>query len=203
MTFTTVLNSTLLTLGPIVVVYHALDMTAKGGWSTACQSAGINVLCQALKLISMALLAPVLFLISGNEDRELQWTSILLNSILGAAIDGYAIFRVVGDKKLMTHTPRKSHKIMAVAIGWALAEVTAMRLVKILATEFMEDAFRVEALVSSFTGLFDFIKIIGIAFLVEKVARRGSQYSESHAIIYASIFLLTLVSEYSNYQLSS
>lgn len=45
MTFTTVLNSTLLTLGPIVAAYHALDMTAKGGWSATWQSAGINVLC--------------------------------------------------------------------------------------------------------------------------------------------------------------
>ena len=45
MTFTTVLNSLLLTLGPIVVTYHALDITSKGGWSTSCQSTGINVLC--------------------------------------------------------------------------------------------------------------------------------------------------------------
>ena len=45
MTFTTVLNSTLLILGPIVATYHALDITAKGGWTTTCQSAGINVLC--------------------------------------------------------------------------------------------------------------------------------------------------------------
>lgn len=74
MTFTTVINSTLLTLGPIIVTYFALDMTTKGGWSTSLKSSGINVLCQALKLISMALLTPILFLINSNEDRELQWT---------------------------------------------------------------------------------------------------------------------------------
>ena len=61
---------------------------------------------------------------------------------------------------------------MAVAVGWAFAEITAMRLVKILATEFMEDDFRAEALISSFTSLFDFIRIIGITFLIEKLTRR-------------------------------
>ena len=45
MTFTTVLNSTLLNLGPIIVTYIALDITGKGGWTTSCQSAGINMLC--------------------------------------------------------------------------------------------------------------------------------------------------------------
>ena len=125
----------------------------------------------------MALLTPILFLVNSNEDRELQWTQILLNSVSGAAIDGYAIYRVVSDKKLMAHAPRKSNKIMAVAVGWAFAEITAMRLVKILATEFVEDDFRVEALISSFTSLFDFIRIIGITFLIEKLTRRINQQS--------------------------
>ena len=88
---------------------------------------------------------------------------------------------------------------MAVAIGWALAEIAAMRLVKILATEFVEDDFRIEALISSFTSLFDFIRIIGVTFLMEKLTRRINQQSQSHMIIYVSIFLVTLVSEYSNY----
>ena len=147
----------------------------------------------------MALFTPILFLGSGGEDRELQWTQILLNAILGAAIDGYAIYSVVSNKKVMAHAPRKSTKIMAVAIGWAFAEVIALRLAKTLASEVTGDDFRVEALVSSFTSLFDFIRIIGTTFLIEKLTRRGSQGSPGHTTICASIFLLTLVSEYSNY----
>ena len=101
----------------------------------------------------------------------------MLNSVLGAAIDGYAIYWIISDKKLMAHAPRKSNKIMAVAIGWAFAETTAMRLVKILATEFIEDDFRVEALIASFTSVFDFIRIIGTTFLIEKLTRRSGQHS--------------------------
>ena len=96
-----------------------------------------------------------------------------MNSLATSLIESYALYRLLSDKKLMPHVPRKSTKIMAIALGWALAEITSLRLVKILTSEFQADEFRMETLLNSFTSLFDFMRIVGVTFLVEKMSRRG------------------------------
>ena len=45
MTFTTILNSTLLNLGPVVVTYFALDMSTKGGFIATMRAAAFYILC--------------------------------------------------------------------------------------------------------------------------------------------------------------
>ena len=74
MTFTTILNSTLLNLGPVVVTYFALDMSTKGGYVATMRAAAFYILCQAAKLVVMALLTPILLLISSEDETYLWWT---------------------------------------------------------------------------------------------------------------------------------
>ena len=68
MTFTTILNSTLLNLGPVVVTYFALDMQSKGGQGAALKAATFYIMCQAVKLVLMALISPI-FLFALSEDE--------------------------------------------------------------------------------------------------------------------------------------
>ena len=136
MTFTTILNSTLLNLGPVVVTYFAYDMNTKGGQTATMRAAAVHILCQSIKLVLMALLTPILLLVSSGDEAYLQQTQILLNSATTPLIEGFALYKLLSDKKLMPHVPRKSTKIMAIALGWAFSEITSLRLVKILTSEF-------------------------------------------------------------------
>ena len=136
MTFTTILNSTLLNLGPIVVTYFAYDMNTKGGQIATMRAAAVYILCQSIKLVLMALVTPILLLVSSGDEVYLQQTQILLNSAATPLIEGFALYKLLSDKKLMPHVPRKSTKIMAIALGWAFSEITSLRLVKILTSEF-------------------------------------------------------------------
>ena len=86
---------------------------------------------------------------------------------------------------------------MAIALGWAFAEILSLRLVKILTTEFYADEFRFETLIISFTSLFDFLRIVGITFFVDKISRRDSKFS-----LFLVIFVVTLLSELSNHFLT-
>ena len=86
---------------------------------------------------------------------------------------------------------------MAIALGWAFAEIFSLRLVKILTTEFYADEFRFETLIISFTSLFDFLRIVGVTFFVEKITRRDSKFT-----LFLTIFIVTLLSELSNYLLT-
>ena len=96
----------------------------------------------------------------------------------------------------MPHVPRKSTKIVAIALGWAFSEITSLRLVKILTSEFQADEFRLETLINSFTSLFDLLRIIGMTYLVEKVNRRDKISFQVQ--IFAIIFAVTYLSEISN-----
>ena len=136
MTFTTILNSTLLNLGPVVVTYFAYDMNTKRGQIATMRAAAVYILCQSIKLVLMALVTPILLLVSSGDEVYLQQTQILLNSAVTPLIEGFALYKLLSDKKLMPHVPRKSTKIMAIALGWAFSEITSLRLVKILTSEF-------------------------------------------------------------------
>ena len=88
---------------------------------------------------------------------------------------------------------------MAIALGWAFAEITSLRLVKILTSEFQADEFRAETLINSFTSLFDLLRIVGVTFLVEKMSRKGRFTCGLHLII---IFAVALASEVVNIRLT-
>ena len=53
----------------------------------------------------MALLTPILLLISSEDETYLWWTQIILNSAATPLIEGFALYKLLSDKKLMPHVP--------------------------------------------------------------------------------------------------
>ena len=101
---------------------------------------------------------------------------------------------VISDKKLMPHITKKADKIMAVALGWALTEITLYKVVRLSATQFNEESVRVEIFVDALSSLLDFIRVIGIAFLVEKLTRRS--WKPYNTYLYGVLAVVLLLSEY-------
>ena len=82
MTLTSALNSVLLILGPAIGTYFAFDLNKKeDGQGTAIRAGLLNIGTETLKLIILALLAPLLFQsgLTMAEETPLvfQWTLTL------------------------------------------------------------------------------------------------------------------------------
>ena len=57
-----------------------------------------------------------------------------------------------------------------------------------------EDTVRVEIFIDAFSSLLDFIRIVGVVFLVEKLTRRS--WKPYSGFLYAVIAIVVLLSEY-------
>ena len=101
---------------------------------------------------------------------------------------------VLNDKKLMTHVAKKSDKVIAVALGWALTEITLYKVIRLSATQFAEESVRIEIFIDAFSSLLDFIRIIGVAYLVEKLTRRS--WKPYSVYLYGVLTIVMLLSEY-------
>ena len=128
MTLTSALNSVLLICGPAIVTYFAFDLNNKeDGQGTAIRAGLLNIGTETLKLIILALLAPLLSRggLSMAEETSLifQWGEIALNTLLSVVLGTYALRYVLGMRHLMKHEPRKSTKIVTIACGWALCHL--------------------------------------------------------------------------------
>ena len=94
----------------------------------------LNVGTETLKLVILALLAPLLFHsgLSTSEDTSLvyQWAEITFNTLLSVLLETYALRYVLSQRHLMKHEARKSTKIVAVACGWALCHLMCTQILK-------------------------------------------------------------------------
>ena len=127
----------------------------------------------------------------GFFDRVSQ---ISANTLLTLLLDVYALQFVLKDKKLMPHTIRRSDKILAVATGWAFTEIFLYKVIKLSATQMGEETIKVEIFIDAFSSLLDFVRIIGMTFLVEKLTRRS--WKPYSGFLYTMIAVITLASEY-------
>lgn len=96
MTVITAINSVLLILGPVVVTYFAFDLHKKeDGQGTAMRAGLLNIGTETLKLIILALLAPILSssVLSMAEETSLafQWAEITFNTLLSVLLETYAV----------------------------------------------------------------------------------------------------------------
>ena len=135
MTVTSALNSVLLILGPAIGTYFAFDLNKKeDGQGTAIRAGLLNVGTETLKLIILALLAPLLFqsglTISDETPLVFQWAEIAFNTLLSVLLETYALRYVLALRHLMKHEPRKSTKIVAVACGWAFCHMLCTQILK-------------------------------------------------------------------------
>ena len=133
MTFTSVLNSVLMILGPVIVAYFGCDINFKeGGQSTSITAGLLNLGTQASKLIILAIVLPLLWTGADDEVETLvyKWSQITLNTLLSVSLETQALIYVLTLKSLMPHEPRKSTKIMAVACGWALCDLASTKILK-------------------------------------------------------------------------
>ena len=94
----------------------------------------------------------------------------------------------------MPHTIRRSDKILAVATGWALTEIFLYKVIRLSATQMSEETVKVEIFIDAFSSLLDFVRIIGMTFLVEKLTRRS--WKPYSGFLYTVIAVITLASEY-------
>ena len=101
---------------------------------------------------------------------------------------------VLNDKKLMPHTVKKSDKILAVALGWALTEIAIYKVIRLAATQLNEESIRIEILMDALSSILDFIRVVGVAYLVEKLTRRS--WKSFTTYLYAVLLFVTLMTEY-------
>ena len=92
MTFTSVINSVLLILGPIFVTYFAFDLHLReDGQKTALMALLLNLGVQTCKLTCLALLSPFIQSVSSPEGASasltFQWGQICLNTLLTLALE--------------------------------------------------------------------------------------------------------------------
>ena len=133
MTFTSVINSCLMILGPVIVTYFGCDINHKeGGQSTAITAGLLNLGTQAAKLIILAFVLPLLWTGADDEVESLiyKWSQITLNTLLTFALETQALIYVMTLKTLMPHEPRKVTKIMAVTCGWAFFDIASTKILK-------------------------------------------------------------------------
>ena len=133
MTFTSVINSCLMILGPVIVTYFGCDINHKeGGQSTAITAGLLNLGTQAAKLIILAFVLPILWTGTDDEVESLiyKWSQITLNTLLSFSLETQALIYVMSLKTLMPHEPRKVTKIMAVACGWAFFDLISTKILK-------------------------------------------------------------------------
>ena len=202
MTLTSALNSVLLILGPVIGTYFAFDLHKKeDGQGTAIRAGLLNIGTETLKLIILALLAPLLFQsgLTMSEETPLvfQWAEIAFNTLLSVLLETYALRYMLAQRHLMKHEPRKSTKIVAVACGWAFCHMLCTQILKAVTRQMYEDTVRADLILSSFSALFDFVRIIGTTFLIEKLNRKGIG-SEAKTFIYLTLAAVTFMAEVCN-----
>lgn len=134
MTVSTAINSLLLTFGPIAVAYHGFGLAKYNGYSVAFQGALAFLVTQIAKFILLAFLFPLVFPSQG-EDYSQRKDWVLEHDILRSVVstvDIAGLYFVLGGKRLLAIAGDLEVKILAVALGWATAELASTHLIDIV-----------------------------------------------------------------------
>ena len=91
-------------------------------------------------------------------------------------------------------------KIVTIACGWGLAHQASTQILKAVTTQFLEDNIRPDLILSSFSAVLDFVRIVGMTFLIEKLSRKGVS-SEAKTFIYLTIAAIAFLIECCNYRI--
>ena len=97
----------------------------------------------------------------------------------------------------MKHEPRKSTKIVTIACGWALCHLVCTQILKAVTRQMYEDTVRSDLILSSFSAVLDFVRIIGTTFLIEKLNRKATS-SEAKSFILLTLLTVTFMTEVCN-----
>ena len=100
----------------------------------------------------------------------------------------------------MKHEARKITKIVTIACGWGLAHQASTQILKAVTTQLYEDNIRPDLILSSFSAVLDFVRIVGTTFLIEKLSRKGVS-SEAKTFIYLTIAAIAFLTECCNYRI--
>ena len=100
-------------------------------------------------------------------------------------------------RHLMKHEARKMTKIVTIACGWGFCHLASTQILKAVTSTVYEDNIRADMIVTSFSAVLDFVRIIGTTFLVEKLSRKNVS-SEAKSFLYLALLVIAFMTEVCN-----
>ena len=199
MTYTSSLNSVALILGPVIATYFAFEINRREeGQSTAFMALLLNFIAQSVKLTCLAMIALMLGMNSDTNDSDkslaFYWGQITLNALLAVALETGALYYCFMQRKLMQFESRKMPKIVAISCGWAIGHLMSSQVLRAVSSQLYEETVRYDLLLSNFSAVLDFVRIIGMALLVEKMSRKGAS-QEAKTFIVCILVALAFLTE--------
>jgi len=178
------INSMLLTFGPIVATYSGFNLGEHKAYGAFLIGALAFVLTQMAKFTAMAIFVPVLFpadSISAGDDSGTEF--IMEQEILKAVVglfDLVGLYFLLSAKKLISVSELRI-KLLAVGLGWAAADLAIHNFMYVV-LQMWANEIKSEFLVTAFQANFDLLEIIVLVRLAWTLTKKEVQVTQSLAI---------------------